>query len=272
MADYTESKTPGRNSYPVTSKETTNLFGRIEPILTPELLLSRYLKGVKNLDYDTHELKDEIKRAFNEVELMTNLNLTKVQHNDRFPFDRNLYQAFVFMKTEQRPILSIEKISIESSNGESIYNLPATWIESKFFHKGQINLIPILSIFGASGLKDGQASNAGLIFIQAVSNFQWLPAFFTVTYTTGVCNKDGHLPLVINELIGITAAIEILSNMQARNTTTSTSIAQDGISQSASTPGPQLYVKRIEDLELKKDKMLKKIKAIFYQKYFMSNI
>ena len=141
-----------------------------------------------------------------------------------------------------------------------------------FAHKRQINLVPILSIFGAAGLQDGQPSNAGLIFIQAVNNFSWLPAFFTVKYTTGVCQKEGHLPVVINDLIGLTAAMEILSAKQNQFLYNSTSVSQDGISQSASGAGPQTYQNRINILQQKRDMMLKKIKAEFHQKYFLSNI
>jgi hypothetical protein len=168
--------------------------------------------------------------------------------------------------------MSVEKIIIQSSNGENIYTLPPDWIEMGFAHKRQLNLIPILSIFGAAGLKDGQASNAGLIFLQAINNFAWLPAFFTVEYTTGISNIDGQLPVVANHIIGLTAAIEILSELQTKNIYTSTSIGQDGISQSASSAGPQIYAKRIDELTMKRDKLMGQIKAIFHQKYYLSNI
>ena len=285
MADYSDSKRFGdnqsnslsadgrpTNAYPVESVETTNLFGRIEPILTPELFTSRYLKGIDGLDYNNEELKDEIKRAINAVELDTKLFLSKVQFKERLPFDRSLYQNFVYMKTNNGPILSIESIQIESSNGENIYKLPVDWIEMGFAHKRQINLIPILSIFGASGLQDGQPSNAGLVFLQAVNNFRWMPAFFTVIYTAGVCHKDGQLPQIINELVGLHAAIEVLSNMQTRLIYNSTSISQDGISQSASGPGSQTYQPRIDKLKEDYGSKLAKIKAKFSQKYFLSNI
>lgn len=272
MADYTETKSFGTNVYPVESKESGNLFGRIEPILNPKKLKARYLKGIDGLDYNNEELKDEILRAINEVELMTNLKLSKVQHKERLPFDKALYQNMVYMKTNNGPILSVEEILIESSNGENIYKLPPSWIEAGLFHKRQVNLIPILSIFGAAGLQDGQPSNAGLIFLQAVNNFRWLPAFFSIVYTVGVCHEEGQLPQVMNELIGCVAAIEILSNLQTRNKFNSTAISQDGISQSASSAGPQIYETRIAKLKEDRDAKMKKIKAIFHQKYYMSNI
>lgn len=258
--------------YPVEANEVTNIFGRVEPIISTKKMISRYLKGIDLSDYDDDELKDYIEEAINEVELLTNLDLSPVQHKERIPFDRQLYQAFVFMKTNNGPIMSVEELLIESSNGENIYQLPPDWIEMGLAHKRQINLIPILSIFGAAGLRDGQASNAGLIFLQAINNFSWLPAFFTITYTTGVCRKEGHLPKALNQIVGITAAIDVLSNKGAQNRHTSTSISQDGISQSSSTPGPQIYRTRIEELEAKRDKLMKKIKSKFHQKYYLSNI
>lgn len=273
MADYTESKKFGTLVYPVEAKEVTPLFRRIEPILTPELFRSRYLKGLEEFnDYSDEELKDEIMRGMNEVELLTNLNLSKVQHKERIPFDRDMYQAFVFIKTNNGPVLSVEEILIESSNGENIYKLPPDWIEMGFAHKRQINLIPILSIFGAAGLQDGQPSNAGLIFIQAVNNYRWLPAFYSITYTSGVCHKDGYLPQVLNELVGLTAAIEIISNLQNRFIHNSTSISQDGISQSASGMGPKTFAPRLEELKERRAKILAKVKSKFTQKYYLSNI
>lgn len=272
MADYPDSKNFGTLGYPVEGLKTTSLLRRCEPMLTPELLKSRYLKGLDVSKYTNSELKQEIELAQNEFELETDLNLTKIVHKERIPFDRAAYQAFVYMKLNNGPVRSIEEVLIESSNGENIYKLPADWIEAGFMHKRQINLIPILSIFGAAGLKDGQASNAGLIFIQAVNNYRWLPAFYSVTYTTGLTNKDGEVPIVVNDIIGMTAAIEILNSLQANIPYSSTSISQDGISQSASGPGPQTYQTRITALMERREKMLKKLRSEFHQKYYMSSI
>jgi hypothetical protein len=208
----------------------------------------------------------------NEFETMTGLRITAVQDMERIPFDRDLYKSFVFMKTKHGPIMSIESIDIMSSNGENIYHLPPDWIEVGLAHQRQLNLIPILSIFGAAGLQDGRASNAGLIFLQAINNFQWLPAFFTIKYTYGLSNTEGQVPIPVNAIVGMIAAIEILSDLQSANKYNSTSISQDGISQSASSAGPKIYAQRIEDLEKKRDLAVSKLKAIFSNKYFLSNI
>lgn len=287
MANYDDSKRYGQtikdgvikdadstptNAYPVESLFTSGVLKRIEPIVTPELMKSRYLKGIDLSEYSDEELKDHINLAINETELMTGLNLDKVQYKESIPFDRDLYRSFVYIKTNNGPILSIESLSVESSNGENVYNLPPEWISMSLAHKRQLNLLPILSIFGASGLQDSQASNAGLIFLQAVSNFHWMPAFFSVTYTAGVCHKEGSLPIALNDILGMTAAIELLGSAQTKFLYTSTSISQDGLSQSSGGQGPQTYQARIEQLEAKRDKQLKKIRSEFHQLYYMSNI
>ena len=272
MGNFDESKKFGTKAYPVEANVTTSLLKRCEPLLTPELLKSRYLKGIDVSKYTEPELKQEIELAMNEFETMTDLFVTKVQMRERIPFDRQAYKSFVYFKLNNGPILSIEEILIESSNGENIYKLPPDWIEVGFAHKRQINLIPILSIFGAAGLQDGQASNAGLIFIQAVNNFRWLPAFYTVKYTVGLSHKDGEVPVVVNDIIGLTAAIEILSSVQTKFRNNSVSISQDGVTQSSSGPGPKTFVPRIEELTERRDKLLKKVRAQFHQKYFLSNI
>lgn len=275
MSDYSQSKRFGTKVYPVNAYATSELMQRVEPLLTPELLVSRYLKAQQKdiaAKFTDAELKDRIKLAANEFELMSGLKISNVQDTERVPFDRDLYKAFVYIKTKHGPILSVEEINIQSSNGENIYNLPPDWIEVGYAHQRQLNLVPILSIFGAAGLQDGRASNAGLIFLQAINNFQWLPAFFTVKYTYGLSQTDGQIPMSVNDVIGMIAAIDILSELQSLNKYSSTSISQDGVTQASSSPGPKLYVQRIEDLERKKEKMLAKLKAEFSNKYFLSNI
>ena len=85
MADYDNSKEREQLAYPVEAKETSGLMTRVEPILTPELLKSRYLHGLDLSDYTEDELKQEIMLAMNEIEALTGLTLTKVQFNERIP-------------------------------------------------------------------------------------------------------------------------------------------------------------------------------------------
>ena len=163
MADYSESKSFGTKTYPVEAFSTSDLMQRCEPILTPDLLVSRYLKAQEKdikSKYSNDELKDRINLAMNEFELMSGMRVNKVQDKQIIPFDRDLYRSFVFLKTNHGPILSVEELQVQSSNGENIYTLPSTWLEVGQAHKRQLNVIPLLSLWGAAGLQDNQASNA----------------------------------------------------------------------------------------------------------------
>lgn len=54
--------------------------------------------------------------------------------------------------------------------------------------------------------------------------------------------------------------------------TNSHSLGIDGLSQSVSTPGPQIFKIRLEELEKKKTALTKKIKAIFGYKIFSGTL
>lgn len=272
MADYTESKERNVMAYPVEAKEASSLMTRIESMLTPEILKSRYLHGVNLDDYTDEELKQEIMLAMNEIEVLSGLTITKVKFSERIPYDSQLYKNFLHVKTNHRPVLSVDSFAVVGSDYQNIYNLPPSWIEMGLAHKGQINLLPILTVFGTSGTIAASAPSGALIFLQSLSNYRWLPAFWTIEYTAGVCSEEGKIPVIINDLIGLTAATEILSAKQNLIRYNSQSLSQDGISQSSSGQGPQTYQPRIEILQAKRDKLLARVRSIYHSKYYMTNI
>ena len=275
MASEEYPKSYGNHAYPVLVNKTSGLLKRIEPIITPKQLVSRYLKGF-DLDaygYSSDDLKDKISLALNEVELLIDTTITPEIRKEKHPFDINLYRNFIHIMTNFGPVLSVNRFSIVSSNNVNIFEIPASWIEAARLFQRQINVIP-LTVVGATGITQGQPTGAaGLAFIAAMNGgISWVPSYWEVEYTTGLCNKEGHVPIVVNELIGAIAAIEILGNLGALNTNTSVSVSHDGISQSSSNPGPAVYQTRIGELTAKKDDIVKKIRKNIYGKYFMTNI
>ena len=276
MSFYSNDQYPkgyNTNAYPVLSTKTSGLLSRIEPILTPDKLVSRYLKGIDLSNYSTEELKDKISLAINQAEIVLDTTLTPVRRKEKHPFDYNTYKSFIHIMTNFGPILQIDKLSIQSSNNVNIFEIPADWIEAARFFQKQINVIP-LTVVGATGISSGQPTGAaGLAFIAAMNGgIKWVPSYWEVEYTTGVCNKEGHLPVVVNELVGVITAIGILGNKGATNTNTSVSVSHDGISQSSSNPGPAVYQTRIAELTNEKQELTKKIRRVIYNTYFVSNI
>lgn len=262
--------------YPVHAQQTSGLLKRVEPILTPELLKSRFLKGVplkfRNGDQFTDEdLKDRIMLACNEAELLLKTTITREAFKQKVPFDYALYRSYIHITAEHGPIITIEQLAIVSSDGNNIFNIPPAWIESGNFAKRLINVIPLLAAYGMSQVS-GAVGNAGIAFLSIMDGIQWVPAYWEIQYTAGVSNTEGQVPAAVNELIGCIAAIAVLSEIGPTNIFNSQSQTQDGLSQSSSGPGPRLYEKRIDELTIKQDKISAKLRGIFSNKFFVGNI
>ena len=273
LSDQSYPNDYGTKSYPVGAEDSSEVLKRIEPILTPEKLVNRYLKGINLSQYSNDDLKDIIGIACDKTELLIGTTITPVKRKEKHPFDRSLYRSFIHIMSNFGPIMQIDKVCIRSSNDKNIFEIPADWIDAARFYQKQINVIP-LTVVGATGVTQGQPTGAaGLAFIAAMNGgIDWVPSYWEIEYTTGVCMKEGQVPSIINELVGCLAAINILGNLGAQNKNTSVSISHDGISQSSSNPGPNLYQVRIGELMAERDQMVKKIKAVFYNKRFVTNI
>jgi hypothetical protein len=281
--DFTNSKSYGTAQYPVHAEQTSGLLRRCEPPLTPEKLVSRYLKGVPlafpNGDkFSPEDLKDKINLATNEVELLLGTTITREAFKEKHPFDWALYKSFIHIKSEHGPIISLEQMCIKSSNGLNLFSIPPEWIETANFAKNLINVIPLLAAFGANtvtGTPVAASGGAGAAFLAiwtAYGNAQQIPAYWEIHYTAGLANKEGQVPIPVNELIGVVAAMAILSEVAPTNLYNSQSLSQDGISQSSSGPGPMIYRTRMEELDKKKEDLIKKLKGVFSRRYFIGNI
>jgi len=279
MADYTQSRTFKVAQYPVHAIETSGLLRRTEPFLTPELFESRYLLGIPNFIFNKHiftpeVLKDRIMMAMNETEAQIGTTVTREEFVDSLPFDWSLYKSFIHLKPRHSPIISLEDLSIVAANSEVIFTIPSVWIHPANFSIGQINVIPLLAAFGATSTTGSPITvtnqGAGVAFLAiwgAAGGNQNVPAYWQVTYSSGLSNREGQVPVLVNQLIGTNAAINIISQLAQIWITTSQSQSQDGISQGSSTLGPRLYALRIEELTKNRDELISKIKGIFAKKY-----
>lgn len=262
--------------YPVHATRTSGLVTRCEPVLTPQLLISRYLKGIPlafpNGDsFSAEDVKDQIVLATNEIEIACKITVNREQFTDKVPFDINLYKSFIYLKTEQNPVLAVQDVSIVSSDGYKVFKIPSAWLESSNFSKGIVNVIPILGAYSvATG--GGVGAYGGIPYINVFSQLTFVPGFWQIVYQTGTSKIEGQYPVVINDLIGMTAAINMLMAIQTMFINISQSLSRDGISQSSSGPGPRMYQLYIEALILKRDALMAKIKATFATKFLISNI
>lgn len=269
-------KTSGTAVYPVHADQTSGLLTRCEPFISVIQFKNLFLKGIplrfRNGDQLTDDdLKLKLNWAMNQAELLLGCTITREAFRHKVPFDHALYKAYIHIVSEKGPIVSLEELAIVSADNNNIFNIPPTWIETTNFAKRQINVIPLLAAYGINQVS-GAVGNAGIAFLTVMDGLNWVPAYWQIKYTAGLSNTEGQVPIPVNELIGCIAAIDVLSQVAATNVFNSQSQSQDGISQSSSGPGPNVYNRRIEDLETRKDSLIKKMKSIFSSRYIFGNI
>jgi hypothetical protein len=143
----------------------------------------------------------------------------------------------------------------------SIYTVNPDWIEAANFHKGVINVIPLMPATAATYIQTSNQSAQGSAYLALFGGLTWVPALVLCTYTCGFPN--GIVPVVINEIIGINAALDVLTSLAATYRMGSYSLSVDSMSQSVSTPGPQIYDARIKFLLEQKERTIKLLKNMY---------
>lgn len=271
--DYTDNKPNIQTLFPegatTLSGEGVAGFQRIETWLTPDRLRNEFLFGIplispmNNQEMSDDLLKVFIRRAASHLETKCKVTVSPQQKFDRIEFDRVKYlQGWNQLVLKYGNVQSVQEVSIravdsvsspynnnpsvDQAEGSVLYSVPLDWIDVSYATKGILHFVPLQTTFSSYGVVGPSAGAAAPLFA-IFSQLQWIPAFWAVKYTVGF--KENAVPSEINQLIGDYAALNILSQLSALNRTTSQSISVDGTSQSTTTPGPQIYAKRCEDLE-----------------------
>lgn len=280
MADYSNTKGPPGAIAPDNALETSN--SAVEPLLTATQLKQRYLFGLplfsqikdpitgKTQQITDPIINDIIQGCVSQIETEFKIDIMPIKRRQKFPFDRFEYDSWGFFKLPHTPVSCIDRLSITPANGLDVYQIPNDWIETAYLINGQVNIIPI----GIGSVYQGLISSTpvnGAWFLSALQFTNWLPAYWQFDYTTGYPN--GQVPRVINEMIGCLAAIEILGMLGTTYAkATSYSLGIDGMSQSISGPGPNLFQVRIEALQAKYEKLGKRLRGFYQQKIFTDTI
>ncbi len=272
MADFTNSKA-GPTLLPASA--TDSQFDRTDPLLTAQQLKDRFLFGIKLKSAETGQvLSDDlidqfIRDAVMEAEAELKMNIMPTKIDEGYPFDRALYQMMGHLQVRQRPVTSVESLRVVTSNEQELWIVSNDWIDTRYLHLGMINIVPINVAAAPSTGSGGGAGGAA--FLAILGQQAWVPAFWKISYTTGF--KDGKMPGIINQVIGCIASTNILIELAAANARQgSKSLGMDGLSQSSSNPGPQLYDSKIEQLEKRKTKLVKRIRTHFGTSMFVGEI
>lgn len=278
--DLTNSKSTIGAVYPENAVDSP--WQRLEPLLTPQQIRDEHLFGIplysglrdpitgKPQAMTDALIQRNINRAVSLAETETCIDIMPVQIREKQPWEKlDFENGFGFMRLDHRPISVINRLSVVPSNQTEVLALPLEWVETGHLQRGQINLLPLTLLLPTGGTIPAGPAGAA-IFLSLFSGKQWLPAFWMVDYIAGYV--DGMVPLIINELVGTIAAMEVLSVLAATHKSNSSSLGIDGMSQSVSTPGPQVFRQRMEELAEKRKGLVGKIKSAYGTKLFSSSV
>lgn len=281
MADYTNSQIDTRGQYPENAIDAKE-WSAFEPLLTVQQLKDRFLKGVPLVSFlinpltgkpdkiTDEDLKDYIIGAVADIQMETKVDIFPVKRSEKKPFDRQAMIDLGYMRSNYRPILSIDKLSVAPGNTADILTITPEWLAKDGWVRGEIRIIPTVGSLSSGYIPASDGIGNGSAFVAIMGGRAWVPSFWTLEYTTGF--DQGNLPRTLNKLIGCYAAINTLSMLQNTNRSNSHSLGMDGQSQSSSSAGPEIYAPRIKQLEAEKAKMLKLYRAMFGNRFSIGEI
>lgn len=214
-------------------------------------------------------LQHYLERAVLQAETESQTWITPVAVQERHPWDSHRFAAFQYLASKHRPLAAVTRLSIQMSNGDYIYDVPLEWLDLSYGVKGQINVQP-LGLMRASSPGGSASLPASTNWPQIIGGYPWTPALWTLECIAGW--PDGLVPVAFNDLIGCIAAQEILSQLAATHAQrTSTSIGIDGVSESASGPGPQVYKLRMDELTEKRRRAMRQCRVMVGNSLFTSD-
>lgn len=267
-----------KSTWPPGSREAT--WARLEPLLTFDQLKLFHLFGIPLVSTEAdpvtgqHQvITDEqlplfIKRAVDLAEGETGITIMPTVIDERKSFDRPAFMSFGYLQLNRRPVWAMRQLTIRTSDNQDVYTVPGEWISPDQLWRGRMNIIPLTLAFAGTAISPGPATGAaGAAFLSALDGGTWvIPGYWSVQYVAGFA--DGNVPVLVNELCGTIAAMEILSMLGATGSrVTSLSTGIDGLSQSVGLTGPNRYVQRLTELQTKREKIVSSLKTKFGLRY-----
>lgn len=266
-ADYTDSKNGLGSVFPDGMVETG--WDATEPLISPDKMVRLHLKGIPLVSklknpltgkpdvWQPDDLKEHILEAVSIAELEGGFDIFPRQYKERHAYDQKAMEAFGYFTVRHRPASSVEELAVTSSDGVNVWTVPNAWIESGYLHQGQVNMMPF-AVAAQSGVTVPVTGPVGMGLLPGLFKFSWVPALWQITYTAGF--KDGKVPRIVNQLIGVVAAMEVLSAIAPTYAqSNSTSLSLDGLSQSISGPGQDIWETRLKQLGEKRKWLIKKL-------------
>lgn len=270
------SKTPQNVPFPQRAKEELQpAVERFSTLPSAQDIKDRYLFGIPLKSALTGEtLSDSaidfyIKAAVSELEHTLDIYITPVIFKEKHDYRRHDFTwAYNYTKLDHSPILNVEKLELSFSNDENVngfVNFPLEFVHV-MSQEGTIQLVPAFGT-SLSGFLMSAFSGTEFHALRAtgLSDF---PGGVRVTYTAGF--EQDKIPVLISQLVGVIAAINILSILgPILFPHTSISISIDAVSQGTGTFGPKHLNDRILQLQSERDRQMDAVKGYYMKRYLV---
>lgn len=219
-----------------------------EGILTVSELKNIYLFGVDLTNDDGIEFPDELYRhaimsAIAQVETELDIAVQPTKLTETYDFWVRDYERFMFLQLANKPVISVEKVSLEFPSGTDLIEFPSEWIRVKNFG-GQLEVLPSRGTFSQL-----LVSAAGGFLPLVFGGSDYIPDLIKVEYTAGFLpattgfgkqsiNEAQRLTHALKEVIGKKASygpLNIAGDLVVGAGIANKSLSIDGLSQTIGT-------------------------------------
>ena len=213
MADSTTAVFPS-NQLGLNNRTQT----KVEALLTPKQLRERYLFGIEIVDAQGNELPDKtlqvyINNALAMLEDDLGIAISPRNITEQKDYEANDYFHWGYLHLNWSPVICLTRLTIaylRSTNisGEltdaTVLDIPREWIRLSGDEGNILRLVPNNKFPSRLQVEAG-----GSFFPELFRRHGHVPDLWIVEYQVGF--KDGKVPVLINQAIGLMAAMEALS-------------------------------------------------------------
>lgn len=230
-----------------------------------------YMFGLHVIDPSTGEpmgdefYKHAIEAALAEVESALDIAILPRRVMTHHDYNDTEYNSFMFVKTYKRPILQVEKLSLEY-NGRSVYTYPSGWwkVYSLPGHI-QVSPTPLMQSGGTGGMAlPSVGASLALMGAMGAMNSTFAPQMIHVDYVAGMLPRERagvaqewEMPANLQKLILKYAVKEIFQQwgrLILDPGIATRTLSMDGISETIGTTASAMYGAASADLaQIEKD-------------------
>jgi hypothetical protein len=210
------------------------------------------------------DIEDFILRAISRVEHECKIPITPVLFTEPKDYSVWDYKQYNFIQLNNFPILQIQSFNARYPHTSGLVQYPTEWL-AVYNESGQLRMRPTNGSISQFLI----TNDASLLPLVLGGRADW-PQLFEVIYTAGF--EPDKIPAIVNELIGIYAALTVLEMMNVVAFIGSYSLNIDGVGQSVSLPSVNWLAARIQGLNEKAAQLTTTIRSAYNRNILVSSL